>query len=139
LTRLKNQLRSRFQRLESQVTATLTQTEKKRKKKFRTAAMTRSPSAMPRKLKNKIRLMYGAGSLTEVVAKLCKTSMMASGLEGSAIEACTTTNIDKISKEDSQRRLAAHGMAGYLTDLTLKSGGATQSFPRRSNSASSYA
>ncbi|KAJ7079925.1 phosphoglycerate mutase [Mycena crocata] len=38
------------------------------------------------------------------------------GLEGNAIEAGTTTNMDKIGNEHSQRRLAAHGTAVGLSD-----------------------
>ncbi|KAJ7358395.1 cofactor-independent phosphoglycerate mutase [Mycena albidolilacea] len=38
------------------------------------------------------------------------------GLEGNAIEAGTTTNMDTIGKEHSQRRLAAHGTAVGLSD-----------------------
>jgi 2,3-bisphosphoglycerate-independent phosphoglycerate mutase len=38
------------------------------------------------------------------------------GLEGNAIEAGTTTNMDKIGAEHSQRRLAAHGTAVGLSD-----------------------
>ncbi|KAJ6601721.1 BPG-independent [Mycena vulgaris] len=41
------------------------------------------------------------------------------GLEGKAIEAGTTTNMDKIGKEHSQRRLAADGMAVGLSDGRL--------------------
>ncbi|KAJ7321669.1 metalloenzyme [Mycena albidolilacea] len=37
------------------------------------------------------------------------------GLEGNAIEAGTTTNMDNIAKEHSQRRLAAHGTAVGLS------------------------
>ncbi|KAJ7831035.1 BPG-independent [Mycena olivaceomarginata] len=38
------------------------------------------------------------------------------GLEGNAIEAGTTTNMDTIGKEHSQRRLAAHGTAVGLSE-----------------------
>ncbi|KAK7036254.1 BPG-independent [Favolaschia claudopus] len=38
------------------------------------------------------------------------------GLEGNAIEAGTTTNMDKIGADHSQRRLAAHGTAVGLSD-----------------------
>ena len=38
------------------------------------------------------------------------------GLEGNAIEAGSTTNMDTIGEENSHRRLAAHGTAVGLND-----------------------
>lgn len=38
------------------------------------------------------------------------------GLEGNAIEAATTTNMDTLAKEGSYRTLAAHGTAVGLSD-----------------------
>ncbi|KAJ7912672.1 metalloenzyme [Mycena leptocephala] len=57
---------------------------------------------MPTQVKNKVH--DGWGIATEP------------GLEGNAIEAGTTTNMDKIGAEHSQRRLAAHGTAVGLSD-----------------------
>ncbi|KAJ7850999.1 BPG-independent [Mycena leptocephala] len=61
---------------------------------------------MPTQVKNKVCLIVhdGWGIATEP------------GLEGNAIEAGTTTNMDKIGAEHSQRRLAAHGTAVGLSD-----------------------
>ncbi|KAJ7036768.1 phosphoglycerate mutase [Mycena alexandri] len=61
---------------------------------------------MPTEVKNKVCLIVhdGWGIATEP------------GLEGNAIEGGTTTNMDKIGKEHSQRRLAAHGTAVGLSD-----------------------
>ncbi|KAF7368234.1 Phosphoglycerate-bisphosphoglycerate-independent [Mycena venus] len=61
---------------------------------------------MPAQVKNKVCLIVhdGWGIATEP------------GLEGNAIEAGTTTNMDRIGKEHSQRRLAAHGTAVGLSD-----------------------
>lgn len=38
------------------------------------------------------------------------------GLEGNAIEAGTTTNMDTIAKDHSHRKLAAHGVAVGLSE-----------------------
>ncbi|KAJ6608969.1 cofactor-independent phosphoglycerate mutase [Mycena sp. CBHHK59/15] len=61
---------------------------------------------MPTQVKEKVCLIVhdGWGIATEP------------GLEGNAIEAGTTTNMDKIGSEHSQRRLAAHGTAVGLSD-----------------------
>ncbi|KAJ6522199.1 BPG-independent [Mycena vulgaris] len=69
---------------------------------------------MPAPAKTKVRLLVhdGGGILTEP------------GLEGNAIEAGTTTNMDRIGKKHTQHRLEAHGTAVGLW-VILKSGGDT--------------
>ncbi|KAK0200296.1 cofactor-independent phosphoglycerate mutase [Desarmillaria ectypa] len=61
---------------------------------------------MPADVKNKVCLIVHDGWGIATVP----------GLEGNAIEAGTTTNMDTIGKEHSQRKLAAHGIAVGLSE-----------------------
>ncbi len=78
---------------------------------------------MPADVKNKVCLMYVIFSTLHIYSDTTFRSVhdgwgvaTVPGLEGNAIEAGTTTNMDTIGKEHSQRKLAAHGVAVGLSE-----------------------
>ena len=67
--------------------------------------------------------MYVTTLILKLISKVCHVSVHdgwgiapEKGMKGNAIEAGTTTNMDSIAKDHSNRTLYAHGLAVRLND-----------------------